>query len=108
MFMLSLTHSEDRDLDGFEIEKLWRDKVGNLPNVRKQRYYAGSNAGGGAKINLTLSGADPEQLTLAGAALAEKLGEYSGVFDIYNSQGAGSREILIGLTPASLVSVSGI
>jgi len=107
MFMLSLTHSEDRSLEGFEIEKLWRDKVGNLPNVRKQRYYAGSNAGGGAKINLTLSGADPEQLTLAGAALAEKLGEYSGVFDIYNSQGAGSREILIGLKPnASQLGIS--
>ena len=107
MFMLSLTHSEDRDLDGFEIEKLWRDKVGNLPNVRKQRYYAGTNAGGGAKINLTLSGTDPEQLTLAGTALAEKLGEYSGVFDIYNSQGAGSREILISLTPnASQLGIS--
>ena len=107
MFMLSLTHSEDRDLDGFEIEKLWRDKVGNLPNVRKQRYYAGTNAGGGAKINLTLSGTDPEQLTLAGAALAEKLGEYSGVFDIYNSQGAGSREILISLKPnASQLGIS--
>ena len=107
MFMLSLTHSEDRDLDGFEIEKLWRDKVGNLPNVRKQRYYAGTNAGGGAKINLTLSGTDPEQLTLAGTALAEKLGEYSGVFDIYNSQGAGSREILISLKPnASQLGIS--
>ena len=107
MFMLSLTHSEDRSLDGFEIEKRWRDKVGNLPNVRKQRYYAGTNAGGGAKINLTLSGTDPEQLTLAGAALAEKLGEYNGVFDIYNSQGAGSREILIGLKPnASQLGIS--
>ena len=107
MFMLTLTHSEDRDLDGFEIEKLWRDKVGNLPNVRKQRYYAGTSAGGGAKINLTLSGTDPEQLTLAGAALAEKLGEYSGVFDIYNSQGAGSREILISLKPnASQLGIS--
>ena len=106
-FILTLTHSEDRSISAFEIEKLWRDKVGNLPNVRKQRYYAGSNAGGGAKINLTLSGADPEQLTLAGAALAEKLGEYSGVFDIYNSQGAGSREILIGLKPnASQLGIS--
>ena len=107
MFMLSLTHSEDRSISAFEIEKLWRDKVGNLPNVRKQRYFAGTNAGGGAKINLTLSGADPEQLTLAGADLAEKLGEYSGVFDIYNSQGAGSREILIGLKPnASQLGIS--
>ena len=106
-FMLSLTHSEDRSIDGFEIEKRWRDTVGNLPNVRKQRYFAGSNAGGGAKINLTLSGPDPDQLTLAGAALAEKLGEYNGVFDIYNSQGAGSREILIGLKPnASQLGIS--
>ena len=99
MFMISLTHPEERSISAFEIEKLWRDRVGNLPNVRKQRYYAGTNAGGGAKVNLTLSGSDPEQLTLAGAALAEKLGEYNGVFDIYNSQGAGSREILIGLKP---------
>ena len=106
-FLLSLTHSEDRSIDGFEVEKRWRDKVGSLPNVRKQRYFAGSNAGGGAKINLTLSGSDPEQLTLAGAALAEKLGEYNGVFDIYNSQGAGGREILIGLKPnASQLGVS--
>jgi multidrug efflux pump subunit AcrB len=99
MFMISLTHPEERSISAFEIEKLWRDRVGNLPNVRKQRYYAGTNAGGGAKVNLTLSGSDPEQLTLAGAALAEKLGEYNGVFDIYNSHGAGSREILIGLKP---------
>ena len=107
MFMISLTHPEERSISAFDIEKLWRDKVGNLPNVRKQRYFAGTNAGGGAKINLTLSGSDPEQLTLAGAALAEKLGEYNGVFDIYNSQGAGSREILIGLKPnASQLGIS--
>ena len=99
MFMMSLTHPEERSISAFDIEKLWRDKVGNLPNVRKQSYFSGTNAGGGAKINLTLSGSDPQQLTLAGAALADKLGEYNGVFDIYNSQGAGSREVLISLKP---------
>ena len=31
--------------------------------------------------------------------MADKLGEYNGVFDIYNSQGAGSREVLISLKP---------
>lgn len=106
-FLLSLTHPEDRSIDSFDIEKLWRDKVGLLPNVRKQRYYAGTNAGGGAKISLTLSGTKPEQLTLAGAALAEKLGQYTGVFDIYNSQGAGGRELLINLKPhASQLGIS--
>ncbi len=35
------------------------------------------------------------------------MGEYNGVFDIYNSQGAGSREILIGLKPnASQLGIS--
>jgi multidrug efflux pump subunit AcrB len=106
-FMASLTHAEDRSIDGFEIEKLWRDKVGSLPNVRKQSYFAGTNAGGGAKINLTLFGSDPDQLTLAGAELAEKLSEYNGVFDIYNSQGAGGRELLISLKPyASQLDIS--
>lgn len=32
-FMMSLTHPEDRNISAFKIEKLWRDKVGNLPNV---------------------------------------------------------------------------
>ena len=99
IFMMSLTHPEERSISAFEVEKLWRDEVGPLPNVRKQRYYAGTNAGGGAKINLTLSGSDPEQLTQAGKELQAKLGQYNGVFDIYNSQGAGGREVLISLKP---------
>jgi multidrug efflux pump subunit AcrB len=99
IFMMSLTHPEERSISAFEVEKLWRDEVGPLPNVRKQRYFAGTNAGGGAKINLTLSGSDPEQLTQAGKELQAKLGQYNGVFDIYNSQGAGGREVLISLKP---------
>ena len=99
IFMMSLTHPEERSISAFEVEKLWRDEVGPLPNVRKQRYYTGTNAGGGAKINLTLSGSDPEQLTQAGKELQAKLGQYNGVFDIYNSQGAGGREVLISLKP---------
>jgi multidrug efflux pump subunit AcrB len=107
MFMMSLTHPEERSISGFDIEKLWRDAVGPLPNVRKQRYFAGTNAGGGAKINLTLSGSDPQQLTQAGKELQARLGEYNGVFDIYNSQGAGGREVLISLKPyASQLGIS--
>jgi len=98
-FLVQLTHAEVRSISSVEFEKLWRQEVGNLPNVRKQNYYSTTNSGGGAKINLALSSPDPEQLTLASTALQDKLGEYDGVFDIYNSQGVGSREILIGLKP---------
>ena len=86
-------------MSALEFEKLWRREVGSLPNVRKQNYYASTNAGGGAKINLSLYGEDPDQLSLASVELQEKLGEFNGVFDIYNSQGVGAREILISLKP---------
>ena len=99
VFIVSLVHSEERAISALEFEKLWRREVGNLPNVRKQNYYASTNAGGGAKINLSLYGEDPDQLSLASVELQEKLGEYNGVFDIYNSQGVGAREILISLKP---------
>ena len=99
VFNVSLFHAEERELGSLEFEKMWRKEVGNLPNVRKQDYYATTNAGGGAKINLSLYGEDPDQLSLAGTALQEKLGEYNGVFDIYNSQGIGAQEILISLKP---------
>ena len=98
-FIVSLVPAQDRELSSLEFEKRWRKEVGNLPNVRKQNYYASTNAGGGAKINLSLYGEDPDQLSLAGTALQEKLGEYNGVFDIYNSQGIGAQEILISLKP---------
>lgn len=107
VFMMSLTHAEERSISGFEVERLWRAAVGPLPNVRKQRYYAGTNAGGGAKINLTLSGSNADQLTQASKELQNKLADYSGVFDIYKSQGACGREVLISLKPhASQLGIS--
>ncbi len=99
VFIVSLVRAEERAINALEFEKMWRKEVGNLPNVRKQNYYASTNAGGGAKINLSLYGEDPNQLSLASVELQEKLGEFNGVFDIYNSQGVGAQEILISLKP---------
>ena len=106
-FVVSLVPSEDRLISSLTFEKLWREEVGQLPNVRKQRYFASTNAGGGAKINFQLSGSDPEQLLQASDRLQNKLAQYNGVFDIYNSQGTGGREIQISLKPyASQIGIS--
>ena len=106
-FIVSLVPSEDRPISSLEFEQLWRQQVGELPNVRKQRYFASTNAGGGAKINLQLSGADPDQLALASNQLQNKLAQYNGVFDVYNSQGTGGQEIQISLKPyASQLGIS--
>lgn len=106
-FIVSLVPSEDRLISSLTFEKLWREEVGQLPNVRKQRYFASTNAGGGAKINFQLSGSNPEQLLQASDRLQNKLAQYNGVFDIYNSQGTGGREIQISLKPyASQIGIS--
>ena len=98
VFRVNLVKSELRSVAATEIEKMWREEVGLLPNVRKQRYVA-SEGPTGPKISLSLSGADPEELTLAGVELQQYLAQFPGVYDIYNSQGSGSKEILINLKP---------
>lgn len=105
-FRLVLTKAEYRSVSAVEIARLWREDVGLLPNVRKQRYSA-SEGPSGAKISLSLSGTDPDELTNAGVELQQYLAQFPGVYDIYNSQGSGSKEVLIKLKPyASQVGVT--
>ena len=104
-FRVVLTKSEFRSVSATEIERLWRAEVGLLPNVRKQRYFS-SEGPSGAAISLSLSGTDPDALTLASVELQQYLTQFPGVYDIYNSQGSGSKEVLINLKPyASQVGV---
>ena len=73
--------------------------------MRKQRYYS-SEGPSGAAISLSLSGTDPDELTMASVELQQYLTQFVGVYDIYNSQGSGSKEVLINLKPyASQVGV---
>ncbi len=97
-FRLVLTKAEYRSVSAREIARMWREDVGLLPNVREQRYSA-SEGPSGAKISLSLSGSDPDELTNAGVALQQYLTQFPGVYDIYNSQGSGSKEVLITLKP---------
>jgi multidrug efflux pump subunit AcrB len=104
-FRVVLTKSEFRSVSAVEIERLWRTEVGLLPNVRKQRYFS-SEGPSGAAISLSLSGTDPDALTLASVELQQYLTQFPGVYDIYNSQGSGGKEVLINLKPyASQVGV---
>ena len=97
-FLVELVKTEFRDTSAVEIAKLWREEVGLLPNVRKQRFSA-TDGPNGPKISLSLSGSDSQELTFASAELQQYLTQFPGVYDIYNSQGSGSKEVLIQLKP---------
>ena len=69
-----------------------------MPNVKTQKFSADQGPGD-ANMALSLSGKNPEELTLAGIELKEYLTQYDGVFDVFNSERSGSKEILINLKP---------
>ncbi|WP_371188193.1 efflux RND transporter permease subunit [Thalassotalea maritima] len=102
-FMMELNKAEQRELDAFAIEKLWRQQIGEIPGVKELRLFAGTNTGGGAALEFQLNGSDEYQLEQAGIEVQEKLAEYDGVYDIRNSFSRGSEEIKLSIRPEAEV-----
>jgi len=102
-FLLELVKSEDRELDAYQIEKLWRDEIGEIAGTKELRFFAGTNAGGGAAIEFQLTGKDDNELEAAANDIQDKLKSYDGVFDIRNSFSRGSQEIKLSIRPEAEV-----
>ncbi len=102
-FLLELVKPEYRELDAYEIEKLWRDEIGEIPGTKELRFFAGTNAGGGAAIEFQLTGKNDLELETAAEDLQAALKAYDGVFDIRNSFSRGSQEIKLSIKPEAEV-----
>jgi len=97
MLMVELPKIEQRSKSPSEVEQLWRARVGEIDGAKEVRYYSSTNLGGGAKINLQLSGNNYEQLERAATELEKKLASYQGVFDVNSSYSRGADEISLQL-----------
>ncbi|OUR62580.1 hypothetical protein A9Q74_04675 [Colwellia sp. 39_35_sub15_T18] len=102
-FVLELVKPEQRELDAYQIEKLWRDEIGEIPGTKELRFFAGANAGGGAAIEFQLTGKDYVALEAAAVDIQNKLSAYDGVYDIRNSFSRGSQEIQLSIKPEAEV-----
>ncbi len=102
-FVLELVKAEKRELSAYDIEKLWRNRIGEVPGTRELRFYAGTNAGGGAAIEFQLTGRDNDQVEAAALAIQDALSQYDGVYDIRNSFSRGSQEIKLSIKPEAEV-----
>jgi len=98
-FLMELTKPEEREVSAFDVEKIWREHVGEIPGVKDIRFFAGTNAGGGAALEFQFVGANDAELDLASKELEQKLAEFDGVFDIRNSFSSGSQEIQLDIKP---------
>ena len=96
--IVTLVPGEDRETDTFDFINSWRERVGKIPGLNELE-FEGSTGGGGEPINFQLVGNDFEQLDAVADRIKEKLGEYSGVFDIKDSFSTGKQEIRLEIKP---------
>jgi len=101
--LLELVKPDQRELDAYQIEKLWRDEIGEIPGIKELRFFAGTNAGGGAAIEFQLTGQNDIELEAAAEAIQSQLNSYDGVYDVRHSFSRGSQEIKLSIKPEAEV-----
>jgi len=90
---------EGRALNGEDILKLWRERVGEIAGVKELAFGGGQKFGGGVPLSFRLSGNNYEALENAASEFEIKLAEFNGVFDIRNSSEPGGQEIRLVIKP---------
>lgn len=87
-------------IDIKEIERLWRDEVGQIAGARGLRIGgAGGPGGDGPDLSYQLVGRDLGELESAATELENAISQFDGVFDVRNSFDTGLRELQIRIRP---------
>jgi len=95
---IELLPGEQRKLQYFEIQKMIRKAVGQVPQSQKLSFGGGR---WGKAISISLRSSDLDELDRAKEVLKEKLAEYPDLTDITDSDIEGWREIRLKLRPAA-------
>ncbi|TVQ37252.1 MAG: efflux RND transporter permease subunit, partial [Wenzhouxiangella sp.] len=102
--LVELNRDESNRIATAEIERRWREQVGEMAGVRGLRIGgAGGPGGDGPDLNFQLVGRDLNQLRDAAAALENRIRAYNGTFDIRNSYEGGLRELQLNIRPEAEV-----
>lgn len=91
---IELLPSVQREAGSDELVNAWRKLAGDIPGIVELSFKAETGAGGNA-IDLSLTGADLDELQAATLFAKERLGDYEGVIDIADTSRAGKDEIQI-------------
>ncbi|MGK7297285.1 MAG: efflux RND transporter permease subunit [Candidatus Wenzhouxiangella sp. M2_3B_020] len=102
--LVELHKTEDPALAITEIERRWRDEVGQIAGARGVRIGgAGGPGGDGPDLSFQLVGRDLEQLESAATELEAAVREFEGTFDVRNTFDGGIRELQIRIRPEAEV-----
>ena len=99
---LDLLSAEERSTGIEPIIRLWREAIGDIPDVINITYKEPSMGPGGLPIELQLQGDDLVNLKKASGALIDWLRGYDGVFDLDDDLRPGKPEFRIKMTRGAL------
>jgi len=83
-----------------ELERQWREKVGNLPGVEEIRYSGEAKGnGGGSPVQVRLTGPNFDELAEAAEEIKKLLATIPHLSDINDSYDAGKEEVKLSIKP---------
>ena len=97
---VQLLEGEKRDVSAMKLVKMWREKVGTVPDAESITFHSELfSAGNPVEVHLSLD--DHDLLLAAADDLKAELAKYPGTFDISDSFLAGKEEMQLKLKPAA-------
>ena len=96
---IQLNGEPERTLSAGELERIWRQRVGDIPGVERLSYSA-EFFGPGAGVEYELAHQDTDTLTEAVEELKRRYRGIPSLYEIQDSQSLGKRQYDIELTPA--------
>ncbi|MDF1801052.1 MAG: efflux RND transporter permease subunit [Planctomycetota bacterium] len=95
---LELISAEDREISSKEIGRRWEAKIGKVAGAESVIFSADLMRGEG-DVTLRIAGDDLDELREVADAARLDLGDRAGVTAVRDSFSAGTRELILGLTP---------
>ena len=98
-FQVQLAAGETRNVSPREVERRWREKIGDISGTEELRFSSSMRMSSGAPVSFRLSGRDYRQVEAAADELADHLREYDGLYEIESSANVGPEEVKLKIRP---------
>lgn len=99
-FTVELTKHEDRDIDSYEIIKLWREKTPSIPGSRSVVFKSEDDSFGDP-VSFNIVSDNETELVAAVAELKQIIASYEGVYDIDSTLTNQLDEINLNIKPGA-------